>query len=300
VSLAIDLEQFDLDLSMADDLVIIENNVEVPGKPLDDLIDELTDRAAQDWDNLIVVIGERGAGKSTTALEVAKRVDSSFNLTRIAYMPHEILDIAAAAPDGSAILIDEVGEAWGSADFASQINRTLRKAFIGNRYRNMTFIFCCPTFADASSGLRNMARYLIDVKSRKVAVVYDLKRDHFLPKKYPFRYTKFLWARKPLPKHIYAAYARVKTERGTERLKKYRDQLEDAGGGVSYDVVLEEVLTDWEVYINSQGWVSEDMVYSKFKDRGLQKKEARAIKVEGSRKTRVWWAKREEAKNRKG
>lgn len=262
--------------------------------PADKFIRELKWRVHHDWDNLIICTGERGVGKSSIVLEFNKRYWPGFELDKhIAYWPEEILDIANALPRYGGEVIDEVAEAWGSPDFATKINRTLAKAYTGNRFKNLTYWFCCPVFRDADPALRRMARYLIECKSRHIVVFYDLIQNRFDRSQEPYRWTKFVWNPKPLPKDLYEEYKEIKVEHGEKRLEHYRDDLLIAKGGITFDEVLEQVYKDPAKFCNSLGWIAENLVYTKFKDRGFSLRDAQSIKTEASRRTRALFLNKE-------
>ncbi len=279
-------------------LRIVKGRVRGVEEPLDDFVAELAARMQNDFDFLVIVTGARGRGKSTLAIELARRVDASFTMERIVFSPSEILPLHGSLKPGQVMIVDEVGEAWSSGDWATKINKTLAKAFTGNRYRREGVIFCLPHFKRVDSSLRGMAQYLIEVKSRRLAVVYDLNHDYFSGTGMPYRHTRFFWTKRPLPKWVYREYHAVKTDRGEERLAEYQRQiLGEISTPIDPDEVLKIVAKDAASFVSHQGWVSADMIHAKWSAQGISKSKARSIAQQVSRITRpAWQKKNDEAK----
>lgn len=63
----------------------------------------------RDLDDIILLTGAEGSGKSTLAFQLAKRLDSSFNLESVGFSVNEYMDKARALPRGigRAVMADE-------------------------------------------------------------------------------------------------------------------------------------------------------------------------------------------------
>jgi len=240
---------------------IINQGTRGGADPLDMWVKELRDRARNDFDNIIVGIGPRGRAKSTKAIELARRVDEAFRLDKqIAYLPEDILECGDNAEEYQAVLIDEAGEAANNKEFMSKQNKALVKAFTGNRFKHLTWIFLAPLLKNIESGLWQFSEYLFECKNRRTAIVYDLKIDSFDSKGLPYRYTKFRWDGRKLPEWVYNEYSVVKRSRGEARLKKYQKEIVSAQGGLDPEVVLEKILADPWDYLNKVGNVNSNEV----------------------------------------
>jgi len=60
-----------------------------------------------EWDNVHLITGEEGAGKSLLARKLARKLDPAFTVDRIHFSQDDYLDQAAALNEGDAIVLDE-------------------------------------------------------------------------------------------------------------------------------------------------------------------------------------------------
>lgn len=178
--------------------------------------------------------GPEGAGKSTFAHKDAMYTSHDDFIKhwkeRITYDPDEFLAQFEVAPQGATVILDEGGEAWFNRDFASQINKSLAKAAMQVRDRNLNVIICCPNlwYLDTIAIMRHRTWVNISMPGfdrghsefykpswrkfgRKVEPYWDLKTEHEFAK---------------LPDKVYLEYKAFKRKHASERLARYIDGIE--------------------------------------------------------------------------
>ncbi len=267
--------------------------------------DAVRSRVAEDYDAWIAIIGERGGGKSTTALELAREFDPCFDIRKqVVYTPEDFLRVVANGNlhRGQVLVLDEMGEIANALDYATRIVRAISKMAIGNRWQGLIFILCMPAFTDAASRLREIAHYCIEMRERDFAVVYRLKNNLYSPAPEPYRYTLFELTRCGLPSAVYEEYRTHKETEGRARLQAYLATAEKESGGADYGKVkaelIESMRADPAPWWNAQGYVSLAKIRALYRKRGLHKADAEALKQDLDALFRPEFERRRSAKKR--
>jgi hypothetical protein len=152
-------------------------------------------RIGDDWDNLIVIDGERGSGKSTLALRIAQQLDPLFDETRIALSAREMLNFWGRLARGSAVVYDEAVFGLLSRRFASPENVALVQACMAARKLGITVILCIPDMMNLDSAFRESAvKFRIFVERRGESIVHirseRIRYDQGKPRRF---YRSLLW-----------------------------------------------------------------------------------------------------------
>lgn len=100
----------------------------------------------KDKDCFIAVDGKEGSGKSTFALQIAKYVDPSFNLTRVVFSADEFREAIFKAHKGQAIVYDEAFTGFSSRTSLSKVNNVLVSLTMQMRQKNLFVIIVLPTY----------------------------------------------------------------------------------------------------------------------------------------------------------
>ncbi len=99
-----------------------------------------------DKDYLIVIDGEEGAGKSTLAFQIGKKVDPTLDLSRIVFDPDSFREAIYKAKKGQCVIYDEAFTGLSSRAALSGINRSLVSLMMQMRQKNLCIILVLPTF----------------------------------------------------------------------------------------------------------------------------------------------------------
>jgi len=113
-------------------------------KQLDGSIKSALHVKDKDW--VLIIDGMEGCGKSVFAMQVAKYVDSSFNIDRIAFNGQQFKEIIMKAGKGQAVVFDEAFVGLSSRAALSEINNMLVGLMMQMRQKNLFVIIVLPSF----------------------------------------------------------------------------------------------------------------------------------------------------------
>ncbi len=163
------------------------NYKKVPVVYRDPLISNIRSRVLdKDQDGLIGVVGERGAGKSGSAITLAHMLDRDQNgqsrfklpesylpdgfklkpgevMPRVVWTPEDFLKLVTREklPRLSSIIFDEIGVAGDSREFMTKKNRMLKQTMETIRSRNLVIFLTAPTLSSFDKSLRlSMSHYI--------------------------------------------------------------------------------------------------------------------------------------------
>jgi len=114
----------------------------------------------QDMDYLMLIVGERGSGKSTAAVRLCELVDPNFTIDNVVFSPSEFAALLKSGKlkHGSAVLLDEIGVAFGSRDWASVQSKSFDSLSQVFRTRHLIIVFTAPSEKMVDSHvLKNLA-----------------------------------------------------------------------------------------------------------------------------------------------
>lgn len=228
------------------------------------------------WDRIIIVTGERGVGKSTFAILLAKLIDYTFTFDRLAFTPEEIIPIFQTMNPYQCMSMDEGGEIWGKADWATKVSRTITKQVIGDRYLYACRFILAPTIFNLDKRAIDMAHFWIKVYSpdgrkRGYAEVRNMTQKDYFDKKLPFAPPIMEFEFDDLPNEIALQYEKYKAQKGRERSERYAKIIgeEIHGKAPSYllsEKVAEDVTNDLKQFSTDDeiDWKKIYMVYNKY------------------------------------
>jgi len=131
-----------------------------------DPVDMVRDRLSHNQNALIVFTGQTGSGKSISALEFARLIDPTFNVTRVVFTTVEFLNLVEIISPGQVIIFDEAG-----IDLDSRRSMSSQNVFFSNimkvfRYRQIPVIFTLPNLAMLDKNVRRV--FHIWCKTREI------------------------------------------------------------------------------------------------------------------------------------
>lgn len=100
----------------------------------------------KDEDYVLVVDGEEGAGKSTFAMQVAKAIDPSFDLSKVCFTPDEFHSTIISATKGQVVVFDEAFRGLSSRGTLSAVNKMLVEMMMEIRQKNLCILIVLPTY----------------------------------------------------------------------------------------------------------------------------------------------------------
>jgi hypothetical protein len=142
---------------------------------LDKFAGLMRERVANDWDVVIGITGEEGAGKTTLAIMLSMLLDPAFDLIKnVAYLPtYDEVEAKFRALKGQQVfLIDEAIKVLYKLRWADKLQISISEMYATERWQNKITIMCMPRFSDFSERFRNhRIKIWIHVITRGVAVV---------------------------------------------------------------------------------------------------------------------------------
>jgi len=102
----------------------------------------------KDRDYVFVIDGEEGSGKSVLAQQIAKRLDSNFNIDNICFNADQFISRLKQAPKFSCIVLDEAFSSANSRASLTEVNRSLIGVATEMRQQNLFVIIVIPSFFD--------------------------------------------------------------------------------------------------------------------------------------------------------
>lgn len=122
-------------------------------------------RVRSNFDNVGIVVGEEGAGKTTWAFQKALYMDYRFNIDNVVFNESQFLKATETLPHGSSIVWDESDAA--SEHWASNIVKAVTKRLKRVRKNNYTIFLVTPTFFDFGKYFVNhRAIFLVDIYAK--------------------------------------------------------------------------------------------------------------------------------------
>ena len=164
---------------------------------LDRLAATIKLRLMEDRDYPICITGPEGEGKSVLGIQLSRRVDDNFKLTRnVMFAPtvEQADKFFKEEPPYSSPQFDEFGEVGYKMDFATSLSKFLKKLFMKNRQSNMAPIFCIPNFLDMDKYYRWRIKLLLFVYKRGRFVAFKpLKYNVFSGDNWQTKFNQAVW-----------------------------------------------------------------------------------------------------------
>lgn len=144
-----------------------------PIKGLTDwLVEDMKENVSNDYDNLIIIVGKEGTGKSNLGVEICKCYDPSFNLEEryiYDFLPFlkKLQQDFNEPGNGRAYLLDEATNLVSNRDWNKEANKHMIQLLEMFRSRGLTLVLCIPSFD-------RLDVYIREFRARFVLECYDL------------------------------------------------------------------------------------------------------------------------------
>lgn len=126
--------------------------------------------APQNNDDLLaLVVGERRIGKSSLAFALGRKIDRTFNHTRMVFSFAQFRHLVYTLPRGSLIVVDECVEGFWSTDVVTPEGQEAEHLITVMGERGLIALFCLPDLAQAHRALKRACKYLLEVPRRGLA-----------------------------------------------------------------------------------------------------------------------------------
>lgn len=118
----------------------------------------------KDW--VCIIDGPEGSGKSVLAQQIGKKLDPSFNISRMCMNSDEFTKAIIKSKKGQCIIFDEAFTGLSSRGALSEINRLLVSLMMEMRQKNLFVIIVMPTYFE-------LERYVALFRARGLFHVYE-------------------------------------------------------------------------------------------------------------------------------
>ena len=236
-------------------------------------------RNDKDW--VCVIDGEEGSGKSVLAMQMAKYLDSNFNVENVCFDGEEFMHKLKNSSKGTCIVLDEAYNSANSRSAMTEVNKAMVGTATEMRQNNLFVIIVLPTFFDLDkyfaiwrcktlfhvyndkkTGMRG--QYVIFPKnSKKLLYIYGKKLYNYSKPKSPHppcRFKKYY----PIDEEAYRLKKSkaFKKEKITNQARKWRSQrdalIKELYHKCGYSTVrIPTIFDDWQSFKLSQRLVSD-------------------------------------------
>ena len=143
----------------------------------DRIIEDMQQNYEEEFDNLVVVVGPEGSGKSNLALDIAKRYDPDFDMEKsLIYHWVTFLESVTGDDPQRVYWFDEAVMVAAGRNWQNDENKMLFEALQFIRSMKLTLIMCIPSFDNIDVYIRMFrTRYLI--KAQLMAWSKDQKAE---------------------------------------------------------------------------------------------------------------------------
>ena len=115
----------------------------------------LRKRIEDDWDNVVLITGAPGSGKSTLGIRLARAISGArFRPSSVTFSAPQVLARLEAGVKGDSIVYDEAVLGLLSSEYRSPETMALQKASNIVRAKGMTLILCIPDAWDLAKSFR--------------------------------------------------------------------------------------------------------------------------------------------------
>ena len=136
----------------------------------DRLVDAMKDNVSNDYDNLVIICGAEGVGKSNMAVDLCKSYDPTFTIEdRYIYDFYPFLQKLEKDFEikggGRAYLMDEATNLVSNRDWNKEANKHMIQLLEMFRSRGLTLVMCIPSFDRLDVYIReHRARFKLECK----------------------------------------------------------------------------------------------------------------------------------------
>jgi len=140
----------------------------------------------KDKDILLIIDGHEGAGKSYLGFQIAKYIDSTFNINRVVFNAEDFRQAILKAKMGQVVIYDEAFTGLSARSSLSGVNKVLVSLMMQMRQKNLCVILILPT-------LFLLDKYAGIFRSKALIHVFEVKGNRGYFRVYNQKLKKLLY-----------------------------------------------------------------------------------------------------------
>lgn len=221
---------------------------------LERIVEDMTDRVDREFDNLVVIDGDEGVGKSSLAYKLCTMLDPTFTLEeRYVYSLEEFLQKLTEDTTirGKVFLFDEATNVANNRQWMETGNTIFTKILEKIRSRGLTMVLCIPFYGRLDKYVRTW-RVKFRLKAHETSWERDreIKRGYFelqVPERKTMidertgeeyvvvKYRSYGYGKFPkVPAETWAEYNRVKDEHFDQSIQEDLEKLQGRRSNEEY------------------------------------------------------------------
>lgn len=200
------------------------------------IADDMKKNVAQNFDNVIAVVGAEGSGKSNLAWQICHAYDETFDVRKqYVYSAEDFREkLREGAALGSTFWMDEGSNIANNRDWQSVSSKDFIQILEMMRSRGWTLVFCIPSFERLDVYIReHRIRYLIECKPMKFSKDdHEHARGYFELKKKTYRGFQIIGCGRfdPMPEEIKDVYENIKLEAQQKKIEEVTTRDNESPG----------------------------------------------------------------------
>lgn len=230
------------------------------------LVADMHDNIDDDYDNVIVIDGKEGSGKSNLAYQICKIFDPDFNLEDgyIYDFNTFMRNISADNIKGKIFWLDEATNLANSRDAMRRDNVNLVKVLQMMRSRGMSLVMCIPSINTLDVYIReHRVRYLLTTLEKSWESHADARRGYF-ELRHPIGggvFTTRGYGRfDRIPPEVKDRYEEIKLNAQTSTIRRINEKLEeDSNKGRKRDKERTRRMGQSWKLLSDAGWSYEEI-----------------------------------------
>lgn len=213
---------------------------------ISELVEIFTAWQTNKFDGPIIIDGNRGLGKSTLGVKLAKRFPDFKIRKHVAYSREEVIKLLTTMQKG-VIIADEMINVTYSRDFWNEQQKDLIKHLNMYRDHGNILICCVPNFYDLDKQIRALVKMRINIVRRGLGVIHMKNQTSFSADKWDLKTNEkreLAWSQKKLFKPQYAKFTTFKGYIKFGDLKKRERELYEQVKTKKRNKILQEKQLD--------------------------------------------------------
>lgn len=208
---------------------------------------DMHNNVSNDFDNVIVIHGPEGSGKSNLAYQICRAYDENFDVSeQYVYNYEDFLTKISVARNHSVFWMDEASNMANNRDWNTESNKSIVNVLEMFRSRGWTLVMCIPHASRLDKYIReNRIRYIAKCEpmefrngGRRERGYYELKKKNPYGGMHLVGYGTY----DPMPPDVKRVYEQIKLAAQDAKIQEMAARLNPSEGKTSYKKRYDEAV----------------------------------------------------------